>query len=296
MKILASGSLLQNGKYRIVKFDYDDGLCANVYSAMMAVEVKGRLGTVKSKTPVLLYEMNVVSKDEDAFRLSHKDYALDSFRENGTCYYVRSAATPPLDDHHSEEAKIAEEVGFGSYLMLDGSQPYNTWKRIPVTDPLPFPDKEIVISWINRVSNTESEYTDTKTIKISMDGQSYSSAYHRSSDSFSHPREEKLLFECQWWMHSMDGVYSALKKNGFLSKQHWEIEVQTTILEGIELSFDFIYKSRQTFRRLVDPANLGWHELLLIAVREFVAESSIWMYLPPGFLDKYLFYKRPQFS
>lgn len=292
MKTLTPNTLLQNSKYRVVKFEYDDGLCAKVYSAMMAVEIKGRLGIIRTQSPIFLYEWNSVSGDEEAFHRFHNDNALDLFRENGTCYYAKTANTVPSNNHIEGQAATSED--YGNYYELDSSQPWNTWKKIPVKNPLPYPDKEIAISWANKRFDSEFSRTDTKTIIICLDGQSYSSASYNQCVSWRLHQEDRLLYECKWWNNSLDGVYPALKEHGFLSRQHWEIESRTSINEGVKLSFDFIYKSGLTFRRIVNPAMLGQHDLLLIAIREFVIESGVSMYLPPDYLDEYVFYKRPE--
>ena len=169
-------------------------------------------------------------------------------------------------DRKKKNTDSSNNSAFGSYKKVDGEAEYGTEEvvNVEIDDPLPIPDRSIIISLNNPASGSLSYqfYLNEgicNTVFVYRDGR-------------------KILDE-DYYGGIRPEVIEALKQNGFFSRVHWERESSTTPVDGIVVSCSFFYKNGDKFVREVKHANPAYHHLLLDAVNNIVKvqELSQWI-------------------
>ncbi|MCD7721081.1 MAG: protein kinase [Prevotellaceae bacterium] len=154
-------------------------------------------------------------------------------------------------------------TNYGFYKKYTGEREYGTLKltKVPVTDPLPFPDSEILIDY---------SPNDNK-------GFSYMIAFNMSSpyEGILRIRQGNTVIVERDDVPTgiPDEVRSYIVSHGFLSKVHWEKEETTIPLArdyGVNLCVAFSYKGKERFLRRVEHAHKEGHRLLLDEVEGLI--------------------------
>ncbi|MCD8291251.1 MAG: hypothetical protein LUC91_07100, partial [Prevotella sp.] len=171
------------------------------------------------------------------------------------------------DDITIIDSTIQKAGVYGYYKKCVGDREYGTFqmKRIPVTDPLPFPE-EIKITY---------KPNDGK-------GISYDISMHAKETRRVEIYKDGLkVFSVNCLIGIPDKVHDYLVNEGFLSKVHWEYEESTLPLDidsSIYLEVAFSYSDGTSFVRNLQNAHKDWYHLFLDSVKgllDVLTKSSI---------------------
>ena len=156
---------------------------------------------------------------------------------------------------------------FGSYKQYIGEAEYGTLETvyIPVTDPLPMPD------------SVKIEYHPLAPGQLFFTFCLNSWGCNTAFVARTKKGGKTVLFDEDIAGGISSPTIEALKRNGFFSKEHWEMECSTWWAQedDINVACTFSYKDGSNFVRKVPRANHLLHDLLLSAVEDLMKVPQI---------------------